>query len=223
MAIIPNVSMRELVEQAVSQMTSCPSYSERPKAKPWDFAFMDFLTSNARPNQLMLVVGESYLDEVQKYAYYYATKLKKKCWYISESTPMPHVLSMLSLASGIPREDLLDLKVAPPDFGTLNDGAAELCEADCRFSLKPSSYLADIVSLAKTVKKQEGVEVLLIDALHRIEYERGRTSTPAEQGLISQVLRAVAHAGELTVIAGFHRPGDPFADLASDSTFFCDP
>ena len=75
---------------------------------------MDFLTSKARPNQLLLVVGENYLDEVQRYAYYYAAKLKKRCWYISlDSTPLLNVLSMLSFASGIPREDLLDLKVSP--------------------------------------------------------------------------------------------------------------
>lgn len=74
--------------------------------------------------------------------------------------------------------------------------------------------------LAKTVKK-EGVDILFIDALHRIEFERGRASTPAEQRLISQVLRAVAHAGELSVVAGFNRLGDQFPDLYSDSTFYC--
>ncbi len=216
--------MRELVDQAVSQMTSNPSYDVRPTAKPWDCAFMDFLTSNARQNQLMLVVGENHLDEVQRYAYYYATKSKKRCWYLClQSTPILNVLSMLSLASGIQREDLLDLKVAPSDFGALNDGAAELYEADCRFSLAPPTDLGDILSLAKMVKRQEAVEVLIIDALHRIEFEQGNDSTPKEQHWTSQVLMALAHAGELTVIAGFHRPHVPFPDLVADSVSYCEP
>ena len=185
---------------------------------------MDFLASKARPNQLLLVVGENYLDEVQRYAYYYATKLKKRCWYLClESTPLLSVLSMLSLTSGIPREDLLDLKVAPPDFGALNDGAAELYISDCRFSLAPSIDLSALVSLAKQLKKRGGGEVLFIDALHRIDLERGRASTPKEQRWISQVLRAVAHAGEIVVIAGFNRRGDPSPDLDSDTMYFTAP
>jgi DnaB-like helicase C terminal domain len=136
---------------------------------------------------------------------------------------MLSVLSMLSLASGIERENVVDLKVAPSDFGALNDGAAELFEADCRFSLAPPRDLAALVSLAKQLKKQEGVEVLIIDALHRIELERGRDSTPSEQRSISQVLTAVAHAGELTVVAGFNRPHVPFPDLVADSVSYCKP
>jgi hypothetical protein len=183
---------------------------------------MDFLTSKARPNHLLLVVGENYLDEVQRYAYYYVTKLKKKCWYLClDSTPLLNVLSMLKLASGIPLENLVSLKIPPPHFGAFNDGAAELYEADCRFSLVPPTDLAALVSLAKTVKKQ--VEVLIVDDLHRIEFERGRDSTPKEQHWISQVLRAVAHAGELTVIAGFNRPHVPFPDLVADSVSYCEP
>ena len=185
---------------------------------------MGFLTSNARPNQFMLVVGENSADEIQKYCYYYATKLRKKCWYLCiESTPMFNVLSMLSLASGVPRQDILSLKVAPPHFGALNDGAAELCEAECRFSQSPPIDLAAIVALAKTLSKQEGAEVLFIDALHRVQFEHGRASSPAEQRWISQALRAVAHAGELTVVAGLIRPGDQFPDLDCDSVYYCEP
>jgi len=132
-------------------------------------------------------------------------------------------LSMLGLASGVPRQDLLSLKIAPPHFGALNDGAAELYEADCKFSLAPPTDFAGIVSLAKILRKQEGVEVLLIDAFHRIVFERGRDSTPAEQRRISQVLTAMAHAGELTVVAGFNRPHVSFPDLVADSVSYCEP
>ena len=158
----PNVTMRELLTQAVSRMTSATSYDPLDKVERWDGAFMEFMTSSGYINPFMLIVGESYLDEIQKYAYYYATKLKKKCWYLClETEPMPNVLSMLNLASGIPLEDLLSFKVAPPTFGALNDGAAEIYKADCWFSLTPPLDLDTIVSLAKRVKK-EGVEVLFI-------------------------------------------------------------
>jgi hypothetical protein len=62
-----------------------------------------------------------------------------------------------------------------------------------------------IVSLEKMVKKK-AVVVLLVDSLHHVEFEQGRPSTPTEQRCISQVLRAMAHAGELTAVAGYHLP-----------------
>ena len=215
--------MRELLEQAVSQMTSTTSYDSRLKVEPWDYSIMEPLTQTGQPNSFLLIVGEDYLNEVQRHACYYAAKQRKRCWYLClESTPMLNMLSMLNLASGVPRRNLLDLKVPPPYFGALNDGAAELYKADCRFSVAPPADLASIVSLAKQLRS-EGIEVLLVDALHRIEFGKGRASTSTEQRWVAQALRAVAHASELTVIAGFHRLGDPFADLPSDSTFFCEP
>jgi len=218
-----NVSIRELLDRAVSQMTSTASYDRRQVPHPWPFTFMDLLTSSDHPHPFMLIVGENHIDEVHKYAYYYSSLLRKRCWYLClESTPMASMLSMLSLASGVPRHDLLDLKVAPPHFAALNEGLAALYQTHCTFSLASPMDLTGLVSLAKTVKKQGGVEVLIIDALHRVEFEHGKVSTPTEQRWISQVLRAVAHAGELTVVAGFNRPGDSFADLPSDSTFFCE-
>ena len=51
------------------------------------------------------------------------------------------------------------------------------------------------------------------------DFEQERASSPTEQRWISQVLTSVAHAGELTVVAGFNRFGDQFPDLYSDSTF----
>jgi hypothetical protein len=51
------------------------------------------------------------------------------------------------------------------------------------------------------------------------DFRQGLGFDPAEQRWISQVLTAVAHAGELTVVAGHYRPGVPFPDLISDSTF----
>jgi hypothetical protein len=39
----------------------------------------------------------------------------------------------------------------------------------------------------------------------------------------SQLLTAMAHAGELTVVAGFNRPHVPFPDLVSDSVSCGEP
>ena len=72
------------------------------------------------------------------------------------------------------------------------------------------------------MKQKEGVEVLIIDALHFVEFEHGRQANETKQRRISQVMQAVAHAGELTVVAGINRPSDQFPDLASDSVFYCE-
>ena len=106
-AVKPNVSIRELLEKAVSNMTTAALYEKRQNPKPWDHVLMPFLTQSDQANPFMLVIGENYLDEVQKHAYYYSTILGKKCWYLcNESAPMACMLSMLSLSSGIPKDVL---------------------------------------------------------------------------------------------------------------------
>lgn len=118
-----NVSIQELINEAVSKMTSATSDDSRQDPRPWDCAFMEFLTANAWPNPFNLIVGENYIGEVQKHAYYYSSVLGRKCWYIClGSTPMLNLLSMLNLASGVPRRNLLDLKIPPPYFAALNEG-----------------------------------------------------------------------------------------------------
>jgi hypothetical protein len=222
-AVPLNVSIRELLERAVSEMTSAASCKRRPELESFDSAFMELLTQSDQANPFLLVVGENYLNEVQQHAYYYSCVLGKRCWYLSiESSPMNSLLSMLALSSGIPIEVLLSSRIPPPYFAALNDGATELYQADCRFCQTAPMDLASLVSLAKLLRRQEGIEVLLIDALHRVEFEPGRASSPTEQLWISQAMQAVAHVGELTVVAGFDSPGVPFPDLASDSTFYCE-
>ena len=222
-AVPPNVSIRELLKEAFSKMTTAASYGGQQEVEPFDSAFMNLLTQSDQPNPFLLVVGENYLDEIQQHAYYYSAKLGKRCWYLClESTPMTCVLSTLSLSSGIPIEVLQSSRIPPPYFPAFNEGAAELYAADLTFCPLLSADIGTIVSLAKYLKRNKGVEVLLIDALHRVEFEPGKISSPTEQRWISQVLRAVAHAGELTVVAGFHLPGVPFPDLAADSVYHCE-
>lgn len=130
--------------------------------------------------------------------------------------------SILTLATGIPEKVLSSGKIPPPYFPELNAGAEELYGCDCRFYDAPRD-LAGFISLAKYVKKSEGAEVIVIDALHRMEWEPGQLSNQRQHRFMSEVLRSVAHAGELTVVAGFNRLHVPFPDLASDSTFHCEP
>jgi len=184
---------------------------------------MEFVTAADTPNPSMLIVGEDYHDQVRRHAYYFTAKLGMKCAYIClESEPMLNVRSMLSLATGIPEKVLSSGKIPPRYFPELNDGARELHHCDCWFYDGPRD-LAGVISLAKYLKKTEGAEVIVIDALHRIEFEPGKLSSPSQHRFISEVLCSVAHVGELTVVAGYNRPHVPFPDLVADSVSYCEP
>ena len=59
-----------------------------------------------------------------------------------------------------------NFRIPPPFFAAFNEGAAKLYNADLTFCPLLSVDIATIVSLAKYLKRKEGVEVLIIDALH---------------------------------------------------------
>jgi hypothetical protein len=148
------------------------------KTVPWDCALMEFMTSAYRSNPSMLIVGEDYLDQVLRHAYYFTAKLGMKCAYLClESDPVRNVRSMLSLATGISHKVLASDKVPRCYFPDLNDGAQELYHCDCQFYDAPLD-IGRFVSLAKHLKT-EHTEVIVIDALHQIEFEPGKLSSPS--------------------------------------------
>jgi len=184
---------------------------------------MEFVTAADRPNPSMLIVGEDYPNQVLRHAYYFTAKLGKRCAYIClESEPLLNVRSMLSLATGIPEKVLSGGRIPPRYFPELNDGARELYHSDCRFYDVPID-LGRLISLAKHLKTKEHTEVIVIDALHHIEFEPGKLSNPSQHRFISEVLCSVAHAGELTIVGGYNRPHVPFPDMAADSVSYCEP
>ncbi|HUI72197.1 MAG TPA: hypothetical protein VL354_16880 [Spirochaetia bacterium] len=86
--------------------------------EPFDDEYVAALTDVDVPHPLLLINGADYRKWVGKYGLYFAP-LKETGFVCVESKPLPFMLSLISLASGIPEEDLLTLSVCRQHFEAL--------------------------------------------------------------------------------------------------------
>jgi hypothetical protein len=216
----PFVTARDLLNQIVDSLQLKPEESRLEQQ--CDCEYMRLLTDATNPYPLHLVNGADYLGWVRKYSYYYSVGLGMKTAVVClESKPLANVVSLLSLASGIPQRDLFSLQVCRSHFGTLNRALEELDVSNPLFFEGWRLDLNGLISLIRYLKKHEAVETVIIDALHQVHSERDKPATRAEQRLISSVLQSTAHVGHFHVVAGFYDPCVPFPNLLSDSAFYC--
>src|SRR5208282_2738906 len=97
----PLVPARDLLNQVVDALQVKPQESRLEEL--CDCESMSLLTDATNPYPLHLVNGGNYLDWVSKYGYYYSIWLSTRTAFIClESRPITHLLSLVSLGSGIP-------------------------------------------------------------------------------------------------------------------------
>ena len=216
-------SMRELLEQALAKMTLIHPHETGEILKPYDCSSVELLTLGEPPHPLMVVSGANYQEAVRKHCFDFAVQEKKKTAFLCDkATPLQSVLSLVSLATGLSQSDPDEFRVSPKHFALLNEALSALYDVDLTFCQTTPLKIDSVIALARRLKKQEGVEVFVVEGLHHIELESGKQTSQTEQRFVSALLRSVAHIGELTIVAGHYSPDDPFADLSCDSVFYCE-
>ena len=201
----PLVTARELLAQVADSLKLKPE--DGRLERPGDCEFMSLLAEATNPYPLHLVNGGNHLEWVRKYAFYYSMGLGKKTAFVClESRPLSSILSLISLASGIPKTDLHSLQVCRSHFEALNRALEQVWVTNPRFCEPRSLDMNGLIRLIRNLKKHAGVETVIIDALHQVRFDGDTPATRAEQRLISSVLRSTAHVGKLRIVAGFCDP-----------------
>lgn len=215
------ITARDLLVQVVDSLKLKPEESRLEK--PCDCEYMALLSDANTQYPLHLVNGGDYLNWVRRYGYYSCLSQRKTVFLCSESRPLSTMLSLLSLASGIPQGDLLSLRVCRTQFEALNRALENLYLANpgfCEFS--PIDF-SELLALIRRMKKHVGVETVAIDALHHVRFDVEGQATNAEQSLITRLIQSTAHMAKLTIVAGFYDPEVEFPDLHGDTIFHCGP
>ena len=217
----PPISSRDLLNQVVDSLEVKQDESQLEQS--CDFEYMSLLTDTTNPYPLHLVIGGDYLIWVSKYAFYHTIGLGMKTALIClESRSITHLLSLVSLATGIPHADLRTLSVFREHFAELNVGAEQIYAANPLFSEPPLLDLNGLIASIKRLKKHYAVEAIVIDALHKVRFDGEKQATKNEQSLMSSILKSTAHVGNLRIVAGFYDPEVKFPNLAADTVFQCD-
>jgi hypothetical protein len=213
-----SVSVRELLDQALNYMKSKPSHQVKTE-KPFDADGMEVITSVDCPYPMLMVVGKKYQPWVLKHAHYCAVKRSRQVAFVCfDDKPLYYLIGLLALSAGISHRSLYSFQVPPRLFGTLNDAFGELYDTNLVFHERMD--FEDFPRFARSLK-ETGVEVIIIDALHSITIGE-KPVTRMRRLYISSALQEVAHAYQMTIVAGC-KYDDRFPSYFGDSVLHCDP
>jgi hypothetical protein len=217
----PFITARDLLNQVVDSLQVKPEQSRLEQ--PCDCEYMSLLSDTSNHFSLQLVNGADYLNWVIKYAFYYSTGLEMETAVVClESRPLTNLLALVSVRSGIPQSDLFSLCVCRQHFEVLNRALEELYVANPLFFESSRIDLDGLIALIRHLKKHEGVEVVIVDALHQVRLDGSKPTTSTEQSHISSILKSTANVGRLNIVAGFYDPEAKFPNLPADSVLYCD-
>jgi hypothetical protein len=215
----PFVTARDLLNQVVDALQVKPEESRLEQ--PCDCEYMRLLTDANGPYPLHLVNGADYLSWVTKYGYYFSTQGMKTAFLCLESRPLTNLLTLISLQSGISQGDLLSLYVCRKHFEVLNHALEQIYAINPIFCESSRLDLNRLIALIRQLKKHQGIEAVIVDALHRVRLDGSKHTTSKEQSHISSILKATANVGRMNIVAGFYDLEVEFPNLPADTVFHC--
>jgi replicative DNA helicase len=110
---------------------------------------------------------------------------------------------VMSIKSLVPAERMRNGRFEPQDLRKLENAVGELCERTCMIYDRSSPTIADVSRMARKWKQQNGIRVLFVDYVQRIEAAQTRQSAnKAEKvGEVVRGLKNLARDLEIPVIA----------------------
>lgn len=110
---------------------------------------------------------------------------------------------VMSIKSLVPAERMRNGRFEPQDLRKLENAVGELCERTCMIYDRSSPTIADVSRMARKWKQQNGIRVLFVDYVQRIEASQTRQSAnKAEKvGEVVRGLKNLARDLEIPVIA----------------------
>src|SRR5208337_330020 len=182
------VSVQELLDRALDYMKSRSPHQMKTE-KPFDADGMEVITSADCPHPRLIL----------KHAHYYAVKRRLRVAFVCfDDKPLYYLIGLLALSTGISHKSLYSYRVEARLFETLNNAFGDLYATNLVFH--EGMDFEDFPRLAGFLKN-EGVEVIIIDALHSITIG-GKRATRMRRLYISSVLQEVAHTHQMTIVAG---------------------
>jgi len=134
----------------------------------------------------------------------FATSCSLPSGIISAEQPAQQIgARVMSIKSLVPAERMRNGRFDPQDLHRLENAVGELCERTCMIYDRSSPTIADVSRMARKWKQQNGIRVLFVDYVQRIEASQTRSSAnKAEKvGEVVRGLKNLARDLEIPVIA----------------------
>jgi replicative DNA helicase len=134
----------------------------------------------------------------------FATSCALPSGIISAEQPAQQIgARVMSIKSLVPAERMRNGRFDPQDLRKLENAVGELCERTCMIYDRSSPTIADVSRMARKWKQQNGIRVLFVDYVQRIEASQTRQSAnKAEKvGEVVRGLKNLARDLEIPVIA----------------------
>ena len=126
------------------------------------------------------------------------------CGIVSAEQPMQQIgARVMSIKSHVPAERMRNGRLEHADYGKLEHAVGEMIDRTCMIYDRSAPTIADVSRMARKWKKQNGIRVLFVDYIQRIDaVQTGKNANKAERiGEVVRGLKNLARDLEIPVIA----------------------
>ncbi len=188
-------------------------YAERARTNqgavigiPTGLTDLDRKTTGFHPGELIVIAGRPGMGKTAlalTLAYNAArdTKLKSKVGFFSlEMSKLQIGMRMLSMVSKIDMQRIREGTITREELGRLNKAQGTVSTLDIHIDASPSLTTTEILARARRLKKEEGLDLVIVDYLQLLTAP-GVRDRVNEVGIISRTLKELAKRLSIPVIA----------------------
>lgn len=193
------------LKKTFQHLSDIKSHSKGVTGVPSGFKKLDQMTSGFQKGDLIIIAGRPSMGKTGfELCVAEAAALQGiTVGFLSlEMSAEQLTLRLLSSESGIPHHHIRNASISSQEWVELTNVAARLAEAKIFIDDSPMATIMDIRAKARKLKKDHGLQFLVIDYLQLIHGNGRYESRHQEVSDISRSLKALAKELEIPILAG---------------------
>lgn len=193
------------LKKTFQHLSDIKSHSKGVTGIPSGYKKLDQMTSGFQKGDLVIVAGRPSMGKTgfELCVAEYAALQGVSVGFLSlEMAAEQLTLRLLSSESGIPHHHIRNASISSQEWVELTNVAARLAEVKLFIDDSPTLTIMDIRAKARKLKKDHGLQFLIIDYLQLIHGNKRYESRHQEVSDISRSLKALAKELNIPILAG---------------------
>ena len=200
--------VRSLLPGVIDQIDEAFANPDKLRGLPTGFTDFDKMTGGLRPGDLVIIAGRpsmgksTFAVNMAEYAALHPREKPASVAIFSLEMPSEQIITrMLSSIGGVPLQNLRSGKISDDDWVRITSATSQLSEAKIFIDETPALSPMELRARARRVKREHGLDLILVDYLQLMQVPGNKESRATEIGEISRGLKILAKELSCPVIA----------------------
>ncbi|MHB1642153.1 MAG: replicative DNA helicase [Acidithiobacillus sp.] len=199
------IAAKDALQETIDHIETISKDKNVVTGLPTGYEDLDRQTSGLHPGQLVIIAGRPSMGKTafaMNIAENVSCDQKKTVAVFSMEMPVHELMiRALSSQSRVSQSRLRNGNLQPSDWGRLASGAVRMSESRMYIDASPALSPMDLRSRARKLKKEEGLDLIVVDYLQLMQVPGGSGNRVGEISEISRSLKSLAKELSVPVIA----------------------